>query len=75
MRGKRFAEKAPTVAHPYFRPRVCSVGVPFADKQRRTIHRVHEGPSGRSGWPAEDRHDCRARQKRSAWTTDRYLWA
>ncbi len=75
MRGKRFAEKAGMGAHPRWGPWFYSAGMPFAERQRRPIHQVHPYPAGGARWTRKSRQDCRARQKRSPWTTDRYLCA
>jgi len=78
MRGQCCTEKAGMGAHPYS----GILGLNFAGqgchsqkKQRRPIHRVHHDPSSRTGWPGEDRHDRRARQKRSTKAADCYLCA
>jgi len=49
--------------------------MPFQKSSAGPIHRVHHDPSSRTGWPGEDRHDRRARQKRSTKAADCYLCA
>ena len=75
MRGKRFAENAPTVGHPYFGPRVWSARMPFPEKQRYSHLGVNQDSARGAGRARENRYDRRARQKRSPGTADRYLRA
>ena len=75
MRGKRFAEKAGMGAHPYWEPWLCSAGMPFPEKQRRPIHRVHQDSPSSPGWPGTSRHDLCTEQKRSTKAADCHLCA
>ena len=75
MRGKRFAEKAGMGAHPYSGPWLCSARMPFAEKQRPPIHRVHQNSSCSPGWTRKSRHDLWTGKKRSTKAADCCLCA
>ena len=78
MRGHCCTEKAGMGAHPYsrhFESQPCRSGMPFAEKQRRPVHRVHPYSAGGARWTRENRYIRGARQQRSPKTADRYLRA
>src|SRR6266852_3775497 len=75
MRGQYCTEGAGMGAHPYWGLWVRSAGMPFAEKQRRPIHRVHPYSAGGARWARKSRHDLRTGQKRSTKAADCYLCA
>ena len=75
MRGQYCTEGAGMGAHPYWGLWVRSAGMPFAEKQRRSIHRVHQNSSCSPGWPGKSGYDFWTGKKRSTKSADCYLCA
>src|SRR5712691_8369952 len=75
MRDQCCTEKAGMGAHPYWGLWLRSAGMPFAEKQRWPIHRVHPYPAGGARWTRKSRHDLWTGQKRSTKAADCYLCA
>ncbi len=75
MRDQCCTEKAGMGAHPYWGLWLRGAGMPFAEKQRWPIHRVHPYPAGGARWTRKSRHDLWTGQKRSTKAADCYLCA
>ena len=74
MGSTHCAEKARTGAHPYyFGTRFCKSWMPFPEKQREPLDRVHPYSAGGARWKRKIRHNLWTGNERSTKTADCYL--